>query len=646
MNRRIIERMPIDETSLDTKNWKSVIVDDFSEKDKDIFSRRKQAIEMYIERSKTVKEISKITRIEESEIRRLFKRCISENSEGEIWGFCALIPSKHLKDYCKKIDITTFNESNTKGMAGAFTLLLKTYPILKEKIEKWLFNKSKGELIDPVISIIYLHKRFIEECRSLGIKPPNEYPFNTKTLGFISLHRYVKKLNEQHIVSAAKRVNEDAARRARTTGKGNKNYIMTLRPFQKVEFDGHLIDGEFILTYTNLEGDEVTDLVGRIWLLLIIDVATRVILGYYISPNSQYSSEDVLHCLQNAFVPKKLKDFVIPELKYPENSGFYSIAIPEIQGAVWEEFYYDNSKANLSNIVKKKLKEVYHCSINAGPVNMPERRNIVENVFHILEENGFHRLPNTTGSKPTDPRRKNPEKNALKYNISLEILEEITEIVIANYNNTPNEAISYLTPIECMQQRIKREYFPRILPAKQYNNYSFLSLQHECTVRGKVEDGRRPHIHYEGVEYRSDVLSLSSYLLGKKLKVSVNMDDLRVIKAFLPDGSEFGMLTATGKWGVIPHNLQTRKLINRLKRLKLIHFTSMDDPILALQKYLYENRKKQNNKKLYQLKQNYNKLEKEQELSKVKNNVVSINNKKSKEESEEIPNQFIKTINC
>ncbi|WP_169088559.1 hypothetical protein [Paenibacillus sp. PL91] len=59
----------------------------------------------------------------------------------------------------------------------------------------------------------------------------------------------------------------------------------------------------------------------------------------------------------------------------------------------------------------------------------------------------------------------------------------------------------------------------------------------------------------------------------------------------MPDGSEFGVLMANGKWGITPHSLQVRKQINKLRKLKILHFTNYDDPIECYHRYLQEQSK-------------------------------------------------------
>jgi hypothetical protein len=86
--------------------------------------------------------------------------------------------------------------------------------------------------------------------------------------------------------------------------------------------------------------------------------------------------------------------------------------------------------------------------------------------------------------------------------------------------------------------------------------------------------------------YTNQLLARSPGLIGKKIEIQVNVDDLRIVKAYLPDGSELGKLKAMGKWGLIPHTLQVRKEIFKLKNQKLIQFTSSDNPIEVYQRFL------------------------------------------------------------
>lgn len=248
-----------------------------------------------------------------------------------------------------------------------------------------------------------------------------------------------------------------------------------IRPLERVEFDGHKIDASIALIYTTPEGDQVIDTINRIWILSIIDVATRSILGYHLCVNQEYSSDDVLMCIRNAIKPWEPMQLTIPGLEYKEDVGFPSYLIPEMQYAIWDELCYDNAKANLANIVQETLRKFVGCSVNAGPVATPVRRAFIERFFKTLESKGYQRLINTTGSGPKDPRRrKNSNEIATDYEIHVDHIHEITDVLIAEYNATPHSSLTGLTPLQILRQRIDRGMFINMLPNEKELSSCFL----------------------------------------------------------------------------------------------------------------------------------------------------------------------------
>ncbi|MGV2787654.1 hypothetical protein GNF98_18570, partial [Clostridium perfringens] len=124
--------------------------------------------------------------------------------------------------------------------------------------------------------------------------------------------------------------------KARHVGEEEQNQISTLFPYQKVQFDAHRIYGFFAVDLITPEGDVVTKLLDRFWILTIIDVATRNILGYTISLSKEYSASDVLHCVRNAVMPHKQLELTIQGLSYDSVGGFPSEKFPELAWAVWD----------------------------------------------------------------------------------------------------------------------------------------------------------------------------------------------------------------------------------------------------------------------------------------------------------------------
>ncbi|MFC7561489.1 Mu transposase C-terminal domain-containing protein [Paenibacillus farraposensis] len=83
---------------------------------------------------------------------------------------------------------------------------------------------------------------------------------------------------------------------------------------------------------------------------------------------------------------------------------------------------------------------------------------------------------------------------------------------------------------------------PRLLNESKRTEFLFTQVEQPRTIRGSISSGKRPYIEYMGVEYRNELLVKSAHLIGTKVNVHINVDDLRTIRVFLPDGSEFGEL--------------------------------------------------------------------------------------------------------
>jgi putative transposase len=594
--KNLLSDINISKEMLDRTKWPTVNEESLEPKKRIIFINRKKAIDMYLNGEKTIDDICELYNLNSTDLYRLIKRCLEIDKNGRVFGYRALIPYFRIKSYSRKNMINGFDVIDEEGkkLSGAFQKFLDIYPNIREEIINLVLKRNNRNPSQPIPRGNDIHEKFIKLCREEGILPEKgDYPFNTKDLGQRSLYRYIKEIKLKNSHLSIKEYGKDAEMLYNNTGVGERNTIPE-RPFERVEFDGHKLDVVTAIRYTTLEGDEIVDIIDRMWLLMIVDCATRVILGYHIVLNKEYSAADVMTCIRNAIMPWSAKKIDIPGLKFYESGGFASELIPESQYAVWDEILFDNALANIAKSVETKLKKLVNCHVNTGPVGTPTRRPLIEKLFHILEENGFHRTVSTTGSNPKDPRRKNAEQKAIKYEITPNEIEQLVEVLIANRNGTPQKALNSLTPLETMQQRINRKMPFRLLNEEYQDGYEFLTIEEERFIRGKIGTGRRPYIHYEGVDYRNEILAEGFDLVGTKITIKVSIDDMRNIKAYLPDGSELGLLRATGKWSIRKHSLKIRKTINKLIAQGKIKILYEDDPVEVYHNYLRS--KAKNNK--------------------------------------------------
>ena len=112
-----------------------------------------------------------------------------------------------------------------------------------------------------------------------------------KGIATSTVYRWIDEL-EQDLVEAS-RLGAETARIKQRVAMGG---LKIKAPLERVELDHTPIDALIIDTDTFLP-------IGRPWLTLVIDVATRMVLGFYISFNHP-SAHSVLQALKMAIMPK------------------------------------------------------------------------------------------------------------------------------------------------------------------------------------------------------------------------------------------------------------------------------------------------------------------------------------------------------
>ncbi len=578
------DRDAIPDELKDLSRWPSIDITCLDDESAERTNRLTDAVRAYMQ-GLAVHSIAAKAGISRQELHRVVRRCLAEHPDGRIWGFRACLSHRHQRPHRRLVSIDGVRQSQRGGAAGALTLLFEQHPHIQQMVDKWFLNQLEKELIhESRMPVKAIHKRFLDACRAAGLTI-RHYPFNMNHRARRALASYLRRLYKTHPKAATKaRHGAEVARRLVLAAADADNAVT--RPYERVEFDGHHLDIFCTIDLPNPYGGVHTVTLDRLWLLAIKDVFTRVILGYVISFNAEYTAEDVLRCIKHAVTPWSRLTLTIPGLAYPGGSGLPSGRFPQCAWALWDELWFDNAKANLANAVRTTLTRVIGCAINAGPVSTPQRRPHIERFFQTLEENGFHRLPSTTGSGPNDSRRTQPEAAALRYHFSYQHLIELLDVMIARYNAEPHAGLGHRSPLDMLEYHLVHEEAEmRTLPETKRQSLALLNLRVVRRIRGDLKQGKCPYVEYEGVRYYNDVLRRSPDLIGEKLTLLVDPEDLRCLTGYLDDGQEFGILTAHGFWSRSPHSLTVRKAINRLRIRKMIFYTDSDDPVMVYLDY-------------------------------------------------------------
>lgn len=556
-----------------------------------IYKARCAAVQAYAQ-GETIAAIELAHGIDRSTLFRMIKRAQRAHADGSLWGYRALVPHAHVKGY-ERSRAPRALVHTTGGNAGAFTQLLQRHPALvahlrRELSERRVKLKGSGEgarLVDfkPALP------RFLQACREQGLTP-SDYPLNQQDKAVRSLARTLfawlsDRFDDAAHAAGARFKPSSALRQLPERGADEA--------FDTVEFDAHKMDLRLKVVDVDPMGIERIFETERVWLLAIIDVATRCILGYTLCLRRECSRYDVIATLRHALTPAQIPKITLPGLSLSGAGGLVSQALPATQYACWRHIRLDNARAHLATTSLDVVCEALGCVADFGPAYEPDDRPFIERFFGTLTQTLSRRLPGGMpagfpGKSATPSRRLREAARDLQLVVTAQELEELLDATVWNYHGTPHAGLGGLTPLERMSQQVNGVGQPPIrlrrLPEGLRDRLELLHDPALCRVRGNIGRGERPYISYMHVRYTSDQLTRRSDLIGKPLRVYVDHRDLRTLRAFTHDGQPLSDLQASGIWRHEPHSLRLRQEVFKARRDKQLAFVAGESPIEAFVK--------------------------------------------------------------
>lgn len=563
----IAERLALNPELRDTTEWaKPREADIGDEEDIAEYRRRKKAVMAYLNGTPfaTIKLDHGYTK---SQIYRMMERCLTARPNGTMYGFHALIPGASITPYTRKSPVNPELAAQTKGLAGAFMQLMAEHEDLYRYVEKHAL-RAGGRTAAVIARAI--RPEFLKKCAK--VRAPNQYPFNTDDQGARALVRFIERMREDHY-SARSGNEEDGADGYQDPLTAQPSGAQRLRPFEETEHDGHNGDFYFVIKERGHSGEWVYTTPMRIWLLLLLDRASRAILGWaYRLGSTNYPAISVMRSFVHAVTPWKPRVLTLPHLAYKEGAGFPSGIAPRAYGRLFDMVCLDRAKANTAKMTLQGLTSVLGVTVNYGRVRNPIARPFIERLNQTLEVQGFRRLP--IGFNPKGPKeeRERALKAAIEHAVTIDELEQMLDVMLANANADPHEALVNRSPNEYILMWDDQTVFPlRRVEDPQNIARRLLRLEYIKTIRGGGESRRAPYIELFGARYRNDVLRKMTGSIGKKVRIIVDVDgDIRFIRAYLRRGRSelsLGVLKAGPPWHLTPQTLEQRQIVRRAHKI-------------------------------------------------------------------------------
>jgi hypothetical protein len=550
---------------IDTAAWPTPDEGALSGQTLSLYLARKLAVRLYLagESAETIKQQCSMSA--KQAYRLIRERCLQPHSDGLVYGWRALVPHLRIKPYKRhrKVRVDSFGN----GAAGALEAMLDRHPDLREDLDARIRAYSKGKGLEEVKRTARQHYIwFLDRARGLGYEGSGEWPFGTDSKGYYSVRRYSLKVLSSDPKALAGVAGGPELIRKLKAGDGSNRPVS--RFMQRVEMDAHKLDGRFCVSIPKIDGSTEEKIVHRLWVIVILEVISRAVLGYYFSVRKEVSSDDVLRAIKRATTKWPLRQVTFSDLPYTSGAGLLSTNDPQLVGLCWDETSVDGALAETCARVRTTLKEVVGSVLLEPKTSFAARRSLddrpfIETFFRRLASGGFQRLSNTTGSKAAERKGRDPDKVALTSRFQYEYAEELLDVLIANYNATPHKGIGNRTPLayarflyEQAEQKF-RYADPSVLEAT-------CSVRRLCRVRGGAAVGRGVFVEFYYGRYSNDLLQNRQDLVGKQIwVVSHKEDDARIALASTLDGTSLGILRAAPPWNLYPHSLAVRTAISQ-----------------------------------------------------------------------------------
>ncbi|MEQ1561038.1 MAG: hypothetical protein ABL933_19170 [Methyloglobulus sp.] len=399
----------------DVENWPTPDEGAFSEKIRSKYLNRKNAVKMYLSgcSDDTIRSNCGMCLVQV--YRLITERCLQIHPDGLIYGWRGLIPSLRIKAYdrTKPFNIDAYGY----GSAGVLQSVLNQHPEFRTSFEKYILRSfQKHELGEGKRPRQKQWKWFLDQLRKLGYEQKNQWPFNTESMGYMTICKYINHVLDSNPKQAVRVLGGPDIEKKFIAGDGVDRPVNNI--FQRVEMDAHKIDGRFCVMMPTLDGDYHPKIIHRVWVIVIIEIVSRAVLGYFLSMAKEVSKDDVLRTIKNALTPWQRRNITFSDEAYIDGAAMPSGLSNHFVGICWDETSVDGALAETCKHVESVLDDVVGSKLISPESGYSSRRSkddrpFIESYFRSLASRGFQKLSNTTGSKPSEKKGRDPDKVAL-----------------------------------------------------------------------------------------------------------------------------------------------------------------------------------------------------------------------------------------
>ena len=374
--------------------------------------------------------------------------------------------------------------SGAGARAGRRRLPEEVEVVIAEAIEEFFKSPQKP-------SINALQKEVRRRCRQLDLRVPC----------WTTLRDRVAAIDPAELVAA-----REGAKAARSRYHPVPGTYQIERAYEVVQIDHTLVD---VIVVDRVHRKPLQ----RPWLTLAIDVASRMVAGFYLTlePPSVLS------------VALAIQHLVQPKFDWLESLGIDADWPAE---GLPETIHVDNAKEFRSKAMKRGAEE-HGISLQYRPIGAPHYGGHIERLIGTMM-GAVHLLPGSTFSSIKD---RGDYDSVGKSAMTLDELEHWLALEITRYHAEWHRSLG-MPPVAAWNEAYGRREAPLRRP---YDPEEFRIDFLPSTERMVRRDG----IHLFGLRYWDDILSLWAGRQGRQLRVSYDPRDLSTVFVRSPEGQRY-----------------------------------------------------------------------------------------------------------
>lgn len=482
-------------------------------------------------------------------VRSMAERAIELGPDGQPIGFRVCVP--HGAYRASVIDDTA--EMPRVASSNAFRRVLACHPKIRNWVESYTHPLPRGR---PPKSFKRLHEKMLAELRRLDLH--DYYPLNAEDKGWRALLRHIRRTRIEGEPWGFDDVFVDVVAQPTSLWEAYRG-----RVFDRTEFDAHRIDVETQISIELPNGGQVTRKITALWLLAEVEVESRAIVGWVLRVGRSYNNLDAATCLARGMQPWSPRELTVPGLEYAPNAGMPA-GIPGVAAAMRARCVaLDNAKSHHSLVLEEAFCRAHDGVMLFGRPHEPRSRPIVEQLFSRLEKGGFRLIAG--GFEPAtrlgEDRVRISDFAPEDHPVQMHLLEQLVDVIIANYNASPHPALGSMSPLQFLMARAQAPGWTYMPSDRAQMARDMGSVLIPVDVKGNFEKKIMPHVNYMYVKYRSPELDGRWELVGKKVFAKIYRNDLRTITLYHSATQPIGVLRAMSPWAHTPHDETTRRLI-------------------------------------------------------------------------------------